>query len=114
MVRTPHTVPFWLKSRATHRLYEEEDIMAQKRIPVETPEQTAGRLEQVLPYTWEVLQRHPFPQTVWEKVNDASPYAVGPLVDKLEEAAKALAKQLRVSPKQATLILIETCFQRLD
>lgn len=81
---------------------------------LETPEQTDLRLRQVLPYTWDVLQRIPFPDTVWEKVNTTDPDTVGPFVDTLEDTAKALAKKLRVSPKQAVLILVETCFTRLE
>jgi len=87
--------------------------MKKKQTP-ETREQVDLRLSQVLPYTWEVLQHIPFPDTIWEKVNTTDPDDVGPFVDTVEDAAKVLARKLRVSPKQAALILLETCFQRLD
>ena len=84
-----------------------------KKREKETSEQLAHRLEQILPYTWEVLQEIPFPESIWEKVNN-NPYKVGPLVDRVEDAATDLSRLLRVTPKQALLILIETCYQRLD
>ncbi len=87
--------------------------MKKKQTP-ETREQADLRLAQVLPYTWEVFQHIPFPDTIWEKVNTTDPDDVGPLVDSVEDAAKVLARKLRGSPKQAALILLETCFQRLD
>jgi hypothetical protein len=80
----------------------------------ETLEQTDLRLRQVLPYTWDVLLQTPFPDDIWKKVNASNSGTVGPLVDVLENATKALATKLRISPKQAALILIETCFTRLE
>ncbi|GHP00728.1 hypothetical protein KSF_107750 [Reticulibacter mediterranei] len=88
--------------------------MTKKKKVLETSEQLTLRLSQVFPYTWEALQLTLFPDTIWEKVNATDSDIIGPHVDALEDAANALSKQLRMKPKQAALIIIETCFQRLE